>query len=170
MKNTNPSIKAKRKLKGRSLELVSESSLGSWKNGYTLDMVMRLLEHLEIMLRQDENMISALKWRLKYGLAWSTLFGWENKYPEFKERYADLKDIIADRIENKSLERQVDFQTFRFIAPRYSQDFKKLEEWRAKLKETQEQRPTHFIYKAVEVTTDIPHCKDKPKAIEGEIE
>lgn len=164
MKNTSHnSTVAKAQLRRRSKEIAIESSFGAWslKNGCSEEKALGYLEQLAIMIQLDENMTNLVKWKLKYGITKSCLHYWRKKYPKFSEQYDDLKDFIAERLEDNSFWKKGDFQTFRLVVPRYSSEHKDLEEWRARLKEDEKKTPPVIIVKAAEIPSVIEPAKPK---------
>lgn len=163
MKNTNHNSTAvKAELKRRSKEIALESSFGSWslKNGCSEEKALGYLEQLVIMMQLDEKMTNLGKWKMKYGITKSCLDWWKKKYPKFNDQYNDLKDMLAERLEDNSFWKRGDFQTFRLVAPRYSQEHKDLEEWRAGLKEDDKKVPPVIILKAAEIPSVIETKKE----------
>lgn len=153
VKTPHLSKNAKKELSRRSKEIALESTFGAWslKNGCSEDRALGYLEQLAIMMQVDPNTTNLSKWKVKYGITKTCLRVWKGKYPNFKQQYEDLKDMLADRMEDYSLWKRVDFQTFRMVAPRYSEDFKNLEEWRAKLKDVDKKAVSDITIRMVEI-------------------
>lgn len=150
----------KKELKRRRREIDCEMALGNWRaNAYSQDMVLRMTDDLELMMLENEKMVSITPWLLKYKISYDSVARFKERFPEFKARYNNVLELFASRMGDFAFWKQGDFNTFRFVAPVYSSRFKALEKWRAKMKDDSVSRPQIIYVERPNVTTNIPHCQ-----------
>lgn len=98
------------------------------------ERLMKLAEDLILMVKEDPKMISFAPWLEKHNITTGGIQKWRKKFPRFDSIYVQMKHRFTQRIVDKSLYRECDGNFARFILPKQSKSFKKLEEWRNNLK------------------------------------
>ena len=154
MKSKHHSTKPKRVTKKQERrEMDSELSLGGWKSHLSEKVILNLAKDLLLMIKENPKIITLGPWLEKHDLATQTVDGWREKYPEFQYIHTRAKNIMGQRILEKSLYRECDGAMARFCLPNYDKEFKDLEVWRNNLAKEIEKERSYNIY---EIPTFIP--------------
>ena len=93
-----------------------------------------LAEDLILMVQEDPKMVSFAPWLEKNYLSTGGVAHWRKQFPWFDTIFVQMKHRFTQRIVDKSLYRECDGNFARFILPKQSKSFKRLEEWRNNLK------------------------------------
>ncbi len=83
----------------------------------------------------DDEAISPSDFYLKKGIDQTTFNNWLKRSEELQRAHGVVMELIGNRRERKGLDRTYDPGMVRYTLPRYSKAFKKMEEWRAGLRE-----------------------------------
>lgn len=155
MKNTNSNTKYKVDLKQLRRQVNAEMSIGQWKSGYNEGMTLRLLDDLELMMMENDKMVTSTKWLMKHKLSEKNIHDFKQRYPEFKERYETLMHYLGCRMHEESFWKKGDFNAARFVLPNYSSTFKQLnDEWKSR-PDDDKKIPPVIIVNAAEIPSVI---------------
>lgn len=115
-------------------EMNAELSVGGWKDHLSLEIIITKMLDLCLMLKENPKMITLGPWLEKHDLAKQTVDGWRYKYPEVQYLHTKAKNIMSQRIQEKSFYKICDGNFARFCLPNYDEEFIELEKWRNSLK------------------------------------
>ena len=141
MKNHKNNIISKKKAISCKRDDINAMIGGEFiKNRDNYDKIISIVDDLLLMIQENKKMITVGPWLTKHHIYKSHAHFWSEKYPEFKNRYKAAKEMLADRILYKSFYREGDPGTGRFMLPHLDDDYMRLEEWKANLKQQPEEK------------------------------
>lgn len=94
-----------------------------------------LAEDLFDWASTSEDAVILSNFYLRKGIDQRTFHNWLKRSPELRKSHIAAMELISNRREQKALDRTFDAGMVRYTMPHYSKAYKKLEEWRAGLKE-----------------------------------
>jgi len=92
------------------------------------------------------------------GIYPNTLRDWKERNESLKNAYNWTMFTLGQRREHKALTKDFDSSFVRYTMPLFDEDYKNLEEWRAKLREANEDSGTKIV-----VLEKFPETKEVPK-------
>jgi hypothetical protein len=94
------------------------------------------------------------------GLDWTAADRWRSKFPDFDRSYRIALNIIGDRREVGAIENKYNTGMVMYKMPKYDPSWKKMVEWREKLKQTDEVKMgNQVIYVVDKPAEDCPEVK-----------
>jgi len=127
----------------------------------TQAFIDRLAKELIEWAVYDDTARVVTKFYIHRGIAPQTFYSWVKKHEVLGNAYALAKEAIGIRREEGALDRTFDASFVRYTMPLYSQDMKKLEEWRSSLREEKAtQAPQVVVLDKVPTTSEVP---EQPK-------
>ncbi len=86
----------------------------------------------------NEDVLTMADLFMRKGVPSETYYGWVKRYPIASEANEMAKGFIANRREKGALKRKFDVGMAMFSMPMYSDEWKKLVEWKSSLKQKEE--------------------------------
>lgn len=101
------------------------------------------LDHLATELvdwaKNDDKAIKVTQFLGLKGIHSKTFDRWRDRHPKMQDAYEYALMVIGDRRESGAIYKKFDASIVSFTMPHYDKDWVKQHEWRAKLKETEQQ-------------------------------
>lgn len=110
---------------------------GSWRyTGPTPEFLKRLAEELKDRVKADDKTLTIERFLIEKEILLKTFTEWRHKSEVLQEAHDFARMVIADRRESGAIERRYDTSAAFFRMAEYSDAWKELSEWKARLRES----------------------------------
>lgn len=134
------------------------------KKPVSKDWINLLAEKLVTWARDDDKALKLTQFYSLHGLAHSTMEKWRRKFPQLNEAAQVAKRMLGDRREIGALEKRYDASTVHKMMLHYDKSWKDVEEWRSKLKASEQSAAMGNIRVVMEQypsTKEVPEKNDE---------